>query len=164
MIRVLLLAIAITLVFMAFGNYKRQTPEQKRKSLWRLGIGAFLGLLIFLVVTGRMHWLGALLGALLPFIQVGIRYLSVQLPRWLNHKVEEIHNQHRPNPTSLQEALDTLGLKGNLYKGEINADMVTDAHRRLIQKLHPDRGGNDYLASKINEARDKLLAALGKGH
>ncbi len=162
MIRVLLFAIVITLLLMAYGNYKRQTPEQKRKSLWRLGLGGFLGLLVFLVVTGRMHWIGALLGALLPFIQAAIRYLSAQLPRWLNHKVEEIHNQHKSNPPSLQEALDTLGLSGDIYKGEITAEMVKDAHRHLIQKLHPDRGGNDFLASKINEARDKLLAALGQ--
>lgn len=164
MIRVLLFAIIITLLFMAYGNYQRQAPEQKRKMLWRFGVGAFLGLLALLVVTGRMHWIGALIGALLPFLQVAFRYISTRLPGWFDHKLDDMHNQRTPNPPSLQEALDTLGLKGDLYKGEITQDMVTEAHRRLIQKLHPDRGGNDYLASKINEARDKLLAALGRAN
>lgn len=63
---------------------------------------------------------------------------------------------------SVQEAINILGLSGDLNSGEITAESVTKAHKRLIQKLHPDRGGNDYLAAKINQARDVLLKALGK--
>lgn len=54
------------------------------------------------------------------------------------------------------EALEVLGLEAGCSR-----QMIVDAHRRLIQKLHPDRGGSDYLAAKINQAKDVLLKQTG---
>ena len=53
---------------------------------------------------------------------------------------------------SEREARKVLGLNESATQAEIVA-----THRRLMQKMHPDRGGSDYLASKINQAKDRLL-------
>ncbi len=50
------------------------------------------------------------------------------------------------------EALEVLGLKPGADAAEIHA-----AHRRLMRLAHPDAGGSDWLASRINQARDVLL-------
>lgn len=59
-------------------------------------------------------------------------------------------DRHMP-AMSRSEALQVLGLP----EGATQED-VQKAHRRLLQKLHPDHGGSDYLAQRINAARDVL--------
>ena len=50
------------------------------------------------------------------------------------------------------EALQILGLKPGATEAEIR-----EAHHRLMRRAHPDVGGSEWIASRINQARDVLL-------
>ncbi len=55
------------------------------------------------------------------------------------------------------EAYAVLGLRPGASADEIKA-----AHRELMKGVHPDRGGSEFLAAKINDARDLLLERVGR--
>jgi hypothetical protein len=83
-------------------------------------------------------------------------YLDRRLgPDWRGKDNQKASSQQRPRSSSAmsrEEAYRVLGLSAGASEEEIRA-----AHRRLILNLHPDRGGTDYLAAKINEAKDVLI-------
>lgn len=58
----------------------------------------------------------------------------------------------RAGAMTRDEAFQVLGLKPGASEADIRA-----AHRRLMRGAHPDSGGSDWLASRINQARDMLL-------
>ena len=233
----LLLAIAAAL-YILYMRVRTLPPHKRRAQYIKLGVGTAAAVVLFLTLTGRMHWIGAALTGLLvagrQLLPLVVRFFpmlaslghkaatagqarqstveSALLRMHLDHdsgklsgevlagpwkdwqlgelqrgQLEELlrycqqedsdsvallesYLQQRfpgetnfgaagstPPPSSHSglsraEALAVLGL-GN----DASDDEIVAAHRKLMQKLHPDRGGNNYLAAKVNEAKDALL-------
>jgi len=235
----------ITLVGMLW--LRSKPPKQRRAATIKLIVLLVTLGLLYLAITGRLHWLGALVAALLPFARrlipllrflpligsifksrrgsanpkhrsdgnqseietrllhmtldhdSGVMYGTVLqgplrgrelgdleeqefldlldycrqhdeesgrvLEAYLDKRFGESwrvddHGQQQSHsngnndggPLTRDEAYEVLGLSPGASEEEI-----IQAHRKLMQKVHPDRGGSTYLAARINEAKDCLL-------
>jgi hypothetical protein len=87
-------------------------------------------------------------------LQVLEAYLDRMHPDWREEADEDSGQSVSLEESAMTKelALEILGLSGS-----VNKEDVTTAHRKLMQKMHPDRGGTDYLAKKINTAKDYLI-------
>ena len=227
----LLLLIAAIVSLWYWWSYQKNLAENKRKPfLWRSGFWLILALSVYLIITGRMHWLGAGIAALIPVLrtllvwgtragpllrlfgrfktspsqfrtqflvismnfttgsvegeiisgdyngkklselsqdelkQLSQQYKTVDKESYVllqaylirsgssNDQAYQQYNPDNFNQLSEAEAYEILGLPNTASKDE-----VVKAHKRLMQRMHPDRGGSDYLAAKINAAKDQLV-------
>ncbi|ROR34576.1 J domain-containing protein [Inmirania thermothiophila] len=227
----LVLLLALALGGWMFLRWLRRTPPEEVARVLRKGaLWGAAGLLLLLVVTGRIHWLYGLVAGLLPLAQrvLALVRLAAMLRRLrgmvggagaagaeavtpflravldpagrvvaaqvragrfagrhlaelgpeelralheelagdpegralLEAWLERVHGPGRRDGgravsgggMTREEAYAVLGLEPGASAEEIRA-----AHRRLIQRLHPDRGGSDDLAARINRARAVLL-------
>mgnify|MGYP001773239120 CR=1 FL=1 len=137
------------------------------RRLRQAAVWGLIGVLVLAVLTGRLNPLFALLGAAIPVLMRLLAFLRLvpelqQILRSLGLGVgagagsaDGGAGQGVPPSSgalSEDEARAILGVDA-----KADAEAIRAAHRRLMQRLHPDRGGSDYLAARINAAKQRLL-------
>lgn len=95
--------------------------------------------IFFMAITGRLPAALALVAGLVPF-------LGKLMPK---NRTEQ---SEKPVTLSRAEAYEILGLKDDANKTEIKA-----AYKKLMKKVHPDQEGSEWMAAKLNAAKDLLL-------
>lgn len=158
------IALAAT-VFVVLKQWGGLSAEKKKAATWKLILIGGGVMLLVMVLTGRVHVLTATIAALIPLLRKLpelVRFFPALNRIFTGNANAEPGSGAGPDSGSTgqaqghgmteREAYEILGVTAACSKED-----VVMAHRRLIQKLHPDRGGNDYLAAKINEAKSVLI-------
>lgn len=150
----LLLGIAALALFLcglrAFSGASVSTV--KSLLVWVAALGG-LSLMLLLILSGRGPLAILALGFALPLVRDWWEGRRVGGSRQGQGSATGASGRPgRREAMTREEALAILGLQPGATEEEIRA-----AHRRLMRAAHPDSGGSDWLASRINQARDRLL-------
>lgn len=156
------LALAVGLPVAAWLLYqwlKKAHPQHAAKIMAGLGAGLLFAFGVFLVMTGKLAGLAAVAGGAWLWVQRAMKAHSV----WKTMRGMAGAKTAEPPPSapppaaagtmSVDEAREILGVGP-----EADAAAIKAAHRRLMEANHPDRGGSNWIAARLNQARDRLLS------
>ncbi len=156
--RLFLALVAVIGIMWFLGWYNKASPAERNKSLRSILLYGAGAAILLLVVTGRIPWLFALFSAAVPWVNRAMAAKRVW-QQFSGKQCDQADNNPDAKPPANQlgkmtreEALEVLGLDA-----DADHDAIIAAHRKLMLKIHPDRGGTDYLAARINQAKDLLI-------
>ncbi len=133
----------------ALRAFSRADPKVVAKWVRYMGAGVLLAVAVVFAIRGNLLFAAPLAGW-------GLMLLRQQLTPGHADVGQASAPPQRPRSRGMSrdEALEILGLQPG-----VTTDEIREAHRRLMQACHPDKGGSSYLAARLNAARDVLISS-----
>ncbi|MGV6874917.1 DnaJ domain-containing protein [Pseudochelatococcus sp. B33] len=158
MIYLLAGALAVWMLWWLGKNYAEANPKELAALLRKIGGWTAIALAVLLTLRGRID-IALLLGGAGWWLVQGRRldtYLSGRFSIGGKNAERDPYtgsvNGAGQGRMTEDEAFEVLGLEPGATETQIR-----EAHRTLMKRLHPDQGGTNYLASRVNQAKDVLL-------
>lgn len=131
------------------------TGETEAKVL----VGSFAGRMVSALSSEELIGLARELARVdLPGLNLLMQDLDRRAPGWRQHvQFDAAAGERAPASGSEmreEEAYQILGLQAGASE-----EAIRNAHRALIGRIHPDRGGSTHLAALVNRAKDVAMAA-----
>ncbi len=163
MIGLLLGGLVLLLLLGGLRAFERASVTTIKALLAWIAALAGLTLALLLILTGRGALAFFALSLLFPLVRE--RWLMMRAGRGGRFGSSEGaapgsgggSGRSAGTPMSRAEAYEVLGLSPGAGETE-----VREAYRRLMRSAHPDSGGSDWLAARVNQARDVLLGGPGR--
>ena len=139
-----LLVITLVTGYLYYAKTKRTDLKERKKLLFKNIFYVLIIITIALALSGRVSWIIATGAALIPVAKFIFLFLWRSLPfiqMWMrSRRLKESKNtsSQKNNTLTESEALEILGLE----PGSSDKELI-QAHRELMQKIHPDRGGSN---------------------
>ena len=130
-----------------------KAPTHGKPFLLRAGVVAILLLAVGLGLSGLWPVAMSLLGGLVVYGRPLMRAFGIwQMIKRFSPKIKDSSGSSNASVMDKPQARQILEVGDNASHEEI-----LSAHKRLMAKNHPDKGGSTYIASQINQAKDILL-------
>ncbi|MCF6219375.1 MAG: hypothetical protein L3J94_11615 [Gammaproteobacteria bacterium] len=161
MTRIFLIIPLLIALYFGLRWFARAKVDDAKRAIQVVIFTLVLALVLFLVVSGKLSWLFAAAVAAYPIIQR--IWSGWRIFRWLKARKQQQNGQDAPaakpnrGGMSAETAYATLKPKPGASREEVIA-----AHRTLMSKAHPDRGGSDQQAQQLNAAKAFLIEQMGR--
>ena len=129
-----------------------RAPTHGKPFLLRAGVVVILLLAIGLVLSGLWPVAMSLLGGLVVYGKPVLRAFGI----W--QTIKRFSPKNKDSNTAATILMDKPQARQILdVDDNASHEEIISAHKRLMAKNHPDKGGSTYIASQINQAKDVLL-------
>jgi hypothetical protein len=149
----LLLVFLIVLGFVLYRTL-RNTPARRHEILRRASTAIIIAVSLLLSLRLRQYWISAL-SLVWLLVERRIFRLPASASGAPGGAGDPTGHARQPSRESMSraEALNVLGLEEGATR-----EQIVSAYRNLMKRVHPDTGGSDYLARKLNQAKDVLTS------